>query len=220
MAPKSKSVETFENLFLPPPVDLDHIPLAYKDYKITQKCEFEFFELHFWLKYIFLDHSDEIGLWESNFPLYMFPRTFHFPEFALKCQAHYFPGQRDIVSSSSETLFTVTPKYINQMLQIPKHDPAILFSIKAMKDMYQKLTFPQRAQIFDIFCQKTLNFARTILPIHPPSSLSGPTRSFPFFVTCQDTSQMNGLMNLSQVFCPFFPHKKKLQSNLISVSFQ
>ena len=48
--------------------------MADKDYKITEpKCEFDFFELHFWLKDIFLDQSDEIGLWESNLPLYMFP---------------------------------------------------------------------------------------------------------------------------------------------------
>jgi hypothetical protein len=62
MAPKSKSSETVENPFLPPPVDLDRIPLADKDYLIAEpKCEFDFFELHFWLKDVFLDQSDEIG---------------------------------------------------------------------------------------------------------------------------------------------------------------
>jgi hypothetical protein len=139
-------------LFLPPPVDLDHIPLADKDYKITEpKCEFDFFELHLWLKDIFLDQSDEIGLWESNLPLYMFPQTFHFLEFALKCQSHYLPSQRAIVSSSGESLFTITPESINQMLQIQRSDPVIPFSIKALNNLYQKLSFPQRAQIFEIF---------------------------------------------------------------------
>jgi hypothetical protein len=48
MAPKEKSTETSENPFLPPPIDLDHIPLADKGYKIIElKCEFDFFELHF-----------------------------------------------------------------------------------------------------------------------------------------------------------------------------
>jgi hypothetical protein len=48
MDPKDKSVETYKYPFLPPPIDLDHIPLADKDYKITEpKCEFNFFELHF-----------------------------------------------------------------------------------------------------------------------------------------------------------------------------
>jgi hypothetical protein len=63
MAPKAKSVETSENPFLTPPIDLDHIPLVDKDFKITDlKCKFNFFESHFSLKDIFLDESDEIGL--------------------------------------------------------------------------------------------------------------------------------------------------------------
>jgi hypothetical protein len=70
MAPKAKSTDTSENPILPPPVDLDHIPLMDKDYKITElRCEFDFFKFHSWIKDIFLDQSDEIGLWESNLPL-------------------------------------------------------------------------------------------------------------------------------------------------------
>jgi hypothetical protein len=78
----------------------------------------------------------------------MFPQTYHFPEFSLKCQAHYLPSQRAIVSSSGETLFTITPESINQMLQIPRIDSASPFSIEILNDLYQKLSFPQRAQIF------------------------------------------------------------------------
>ena len=145
MAPKAKSSDTSENSILPPPVDLDHMPLADKDYKITEsRCEFDLFELHTWLKDIFLDQSDEIRLWESNLPLYMFPQTYNFLEFALKCQACYSPDQRAIVSSSSETLFTITPESIDQMLQIPRNDSTIPFSIESLNNMYQKLTFPQR----------------------------------------------------------------------------
>jgi hypothetical protein len=56
MAPKSKSVETEENTFLPPPIDLDHAPLVDKDYRVAEpKCEFNLFELHFWIIDIFLD---------------------------------------------------------------------------------------------------------------------------------------------------------------------
>jgi hypothetical protein len=73
MAPKSKSFEAVDNTFLPSPVDLDHIPLANKDYLIVDpKCKFDFFELHFWLKDVFLDQSDKIGLSKSNLPLYLF----------------------------------------------------------------------------------------------------------------------------------------------------
>jgi hypothetical protein len=50
-------------LFLLPPVDLDKILLADKDYLITDtKCDFDFVDLQSWLKEVFLDQSDEIGL--------------------------------------------------------------------------------------------------------------------------------------------------------------
>jgi hypothetical protein len=37
------------------------------------------------------------------------------------------------------------------MLQIPIIDSGSSFSIEVLKDLYQKLSFPQRAQIFEIF---------------------------------------------------------------------
>jgi hypothetical protein len=90
MAPKSRKSEAEENPFLPPPVDLDRIHLAEKDHLITDtRCEFEFADLQSWLKDIFLDQSDEIGLGESKLPLYFFPQVHHFPKFSLKFQAHY-----------------------------------------------------------------------------------------------------------------------------------
>jgi hypothetical protein len=152
MVPKSKQSEVDENPFLLPPVDLDRIPLADKDYLISEpKCEFDFVELHSWFRDTFLDQSDEIGLWESNLPLYLFPQIHHFPEFALKCQAHYLPDQRAIVSSSGETLFTITPEAIDQMLQIPRAESFSPFTIEILTEMYQKLSFPQRVQIFELF---------------------------------------------------------------------
>jgi hypothetical protein len=120
MEPKSKQAEGEENSFLPPPVDLDRIPLANKDRLIAYtKCDFDFPDLQSWLKKVFLDQSDEIGLWESNLPLHLFPHIHPFLEFSLKCQAHYIPEQRAVVSSSREILFLITPETINQMMQIP-----------------------------------------------------------------------------------------------------
>ena len=146
MAPKSKATETEENSFLPPLVDLDHIPLVDKDYLIAElKCEFNFFELHFWIKDVFLYQSDKLRLLDSILPLYLFPQTYHFPEFYLKCQDHYLPDQRAIVSSSRETLFTITPQAIDQMLQIPRVDSPSPFSIEILIELDQKLSFPQRA---------------------------------------------------------------------------
>ena len=152
MAPKGKSFDTSGNPMVPPPIDLDHIPMEDKDYKVADpKCEFDLFELHCWLKDNFLDQSDEIGLWESNLPLYMFPQTYPFPKFVLKCQASYLPSQRAITFHNGEILFTITPETINQMLQIPQNNSTTPFSIEALNELYQKLTFSQWAQIFEIF---------------------------------------------------------------------
>jgi hypothetical protein len=47
MDPKDKFVDTSENPMIPLPIDLDHIPMAEKDYKVVElRCEFDFFELH------------------------------------------------------------------------------------------------------------------------------------------------------------------------------
>ena len=146
MVPKSKKLEVEENPFLPPPLDLDRIPLDDKDHLIVDTiCEFDFAELQSWLKDTFLDQSDEIGLWESNLPLYIFPQVHRFPEFALKFQAHYLPDQRTIVLSSGETLFFITPKAIDQMMHIPRIESASPFNLEIITELYQKLSFPHRA---------------------------------------------------------------------------
>jgi hypothetical protein len=63
IATKSKQAEGEENSFLPPPVDLDRIPLVDKDWLIAEKkCDFDFTDLQSWLKEVFLDQSDEIKL--------------------------------------------------------------------------------------------------------------------------------------------------------------
>lgn len=78
---------------LPPPVDLNHVPLLDPHYKILEtNCEFDLFELHSWLKHKFLDQSDEINLWESSLPLFMFPQTHFFLELVSWCQLSYVPS--------------------------------------------------------------------------------------------------------------------------------
>jgi hypothetical protein len=167
MAPKSKKAEVEENPFLPPPVDLDRIPLADKDYLISEtRCEFDFAELQSWFKDTFLDQSDEIGLWESNLPLYLFPQVHHFPEFSLKCQAHYLPDQRVVVSSSGETLFFITPEAIDQMMQISRAESASPFNLEILTELYQNLSFPQRAQIFELFLPQDAQLPKKNPPYH------------------------------------------------------
>ena len=172
MAPKPRQAEGEENSFLPPPVDLDKIPLFDKDRLITDtQCDFDFSYLQSWLREVFLDQSDEIGLWESNLPLYLFPQIHHFPEFTLKCQAHYIPEQRAVVSSSGDTLFFITAEDIDQMMQIPRADFASPFNLEILTELYQKMTFPQRTQIFELFLPTSTQFPSTN-PSYPSSLFS------------------------------------------------
>jgi len=78
---------------LPPPVDLDHIPLLDLHYKLSEtNCEFNLFEIHNWLKQKFLDQSDEINPWEPTLPQFMFPQTHFFPLLVSSCQLSYVPS--------------------------------------------------------------------------------------------------------------------------------
>jgi len=99
----------------------------------------------------------------------MFPQTHHFPEFSLKFQARYSPGQRAIVSSYGETMFTDRFEAIDHILKIPRSNSAILFSIEALNDLYQKITFPHRAHIFEIFLPKDAQLPKKNPPY--PSSI-------------------------------------------------
>lgn len=84
---------------LPPLIDLDHLPLVDLHYKIIEtNFEFDFIKHHNWLKQKFLDQSDELNLWESTLPQFMFPQTHHFPELVSWCQLSYVPSQRGIMS--------------------------------------------------------------------------------------------------------------------------
>jgi hypothetical protein len=165
MAPKPRLAEGEENPFLPPPVDLDKIPLVDKDRLIAETiCDFDFLDLQSWLREVFLDQSDEIGLWESNLPLYLFPQIHHFPEFTLKSQAHYILDQRAIVSSSGDVLFFITPEDIDQMMQIPRANSVSPFDLEILTELYQKMTFPQRAQIFELFLPTSAQLPSTNPP--------------------------------------------------------
>jgi hypothetical protein len=173
MVSKSRQVEEEENPFLPPPVDLDKIPLVDKDRLIADTiCGFDFSDLQSWLREVFLHQSDEIGLRESNLPLYLFPPIHHFPEFALKCQSHYIPDQKAIVSSSGDVLFFITSEDIDQMMQITRAESASPFNLEILTKLYQKMTFLQRAQIFELF-----------LPISAPLPSTNPSYPSSMFST-------------------------------------
>jgi hypothetical protein len=87
----------------------------------------------------------------------------------LKCQDHYIPEKRAIISSSGEIFFLITPKSIDQMMQIPRADSASPFNLEILTELYQKMNFPQRAQIFDLFLPTSAQFPSTNPPY--PSSM-------------------------------------------------
>jgi hypothetical protein len=56
MVSKARQAEEEENPFLPPPVDLDKVPLVDKDRLIADTiCGFDFSDLQSWLQEVFLD---------------------------------------------------------------------------------------------------------------------------------------------------------------------
>jgi len=75
-------------------------------------------ETHCWSKDRFLNHVDDIHLWESNFPKYTFLEVNPFPDIVHFSHAYYLPSQRAIVAPNHELLFTIIVESINQMLQI------------------------------------------------------------------------------------------------------
>jgi hypothetical protein len=66
-------------------------------------------------------------------------------------------------------MFFITPEAIDQMMQIPRTKSASPFNIEIITELYQKLSFPQRAQIFEFFLPRDAQFPKSNPPY--PSSL-------------------------------------------------
>jgi len=84
----------------------------------------------------------------------MFPHTYSFLDMVIWCQSKYNPLQRTIVDENGDILITISAETTNQMLLIPDNDSLSFLSTITLIDLYHKLTFPQRAQIFEIFFPK------------------------------------------------------------------
>ena len=82
-----------------PQVDLDHVALADKYYKIHEtESNFYLFDVYCWLEDKLLDEVDDIGLWETKLPYYIFPKTHSYPEFIREFHACYDINQRVVVT--------------------------------------------------------------------------------------------------------------------------
>jgi hypothetical protein len=73
------------------------------------------------------------------------------------------------VSSTREILFLITLETIDQMMEISRVKSASPFNLEIITELYQKLLFPQRAQIFEIFIPQSAQLPTTNPPY--PSSL-------------------------------------------------
>ena len=100
-----------------PHLDLEHLPLADMDFQFKDTVAYTLLlKIHCWSKDIYLNHIDDIGLWESNFPKYQFPEVHVFPKIVHMCHACYIPSERAIMSPNQKVLFTITAESINEML--------------------------------------------------------------------------------------------------------
>jgi len=75
------------------------------------------------------------------------------------------------MSSSGDALFFITPEDIDQMLQITRAESVSPFNLEILTELYQKMTFPQRAQIFELFLATSAPLPTTS-PLYPSSMFS------------------------------------------------
>lgn len=70
------------------------------------------------------------------------------------------------MAHNGDILITIPVQTINEMLLVPLIDFLTQFSLEALTDLYHKLTFPQRAQIFKIVFPEDAEFPKR----NPPYS--------------------------------------------------
>ena len=76
-----------------PHLDLDHLPQADRDFKIKDTSVIELLlKIHCQSRDKFLNHANEICLWESNLPKYQFPQVQIFPKIVHYFHANYVPN--------------------------------------------------------------------------------------------------------------------------------
>ena len=74
------------------------------------------FDVYCWLEDKFVEEDDEIDLWETQLPLYIFPKTHSFPKFIRKFQTYYDINQRTVVTPIGEILFAINAQSIQKMM--------------------------------------------------------------------------------------------------------
>lgn len=138
-----------------PHLALNHLPLADNDFQIKDTCAKEsLLKVHCQSRGRFLNHADEIGLWESDFPKYQFPQVHIFPKIVHMCYACYIPSHITIMSHDQKVLFTITVESINEMLQFQPGPSLTPLSIGDLLDLYPKLSSVKLTQLFQTFIKE------------------------------------------------------------------
>lgn len=107
-----------------PHLDIDHLALEDRYFQIKDTVTQEnLLRIHCWANDRFLNHVDNINLWESSFPKYTFPKVHPFLDIVHFYHACNIPSQRVIIAPNQDFLFSITVESINHMLQIqPSHN--------------------------------------------------------------------------------------------------
>lgn len=85
---------------------LDYLPLADKDFQIKDLViDKDHLKVFCQSRDNYLNGSDILGLWESNFPMYFLPSVHVFLDLIHQCQANYDPNCRAVMSPSQTILF-------------------------------------------------------------------------------------------------------------------
>lgn len=72
MPPKDKGPEDIVNPLIYPPVDIHHVHMADRDYKIHKTlCELDLFEMYCWLKDKYIEKSDDPTVGVKPTPLHL-----------------------------------------------------------------------------------------------------------------------------------------------------
>lgn len=152
MPPKGKEIVEIPNPLIDPQVDFHHTPLVNKDCKIIESSsQFDLYEIYCCMEDQLVDQSDEIGLWDSNLPHYIFPHKHRAPKFVRKCHESYDPNQRAIIPPTGEILCFINVESIEKILQAPTMAPTHPFSRENLIGAYQKLDLTKISQTLEFF---------------------------------------------------------------------
>jgi len=183
--------------------------LVDKDLKIIDTVtDSNLLEFHCWSHDKLIDQANDIHLWDSILPKCAFSQTYQFPELIKLCEINYLPNERAIVTPTQEILLTINAQSINKMLHIQPELEGVPLSIGTLTELYLKLDFPKRPQIFQTFLAEIAQIPKK----NPPYS----TAMFPeqtkkvTMLSCilgyfTDENVDESILGFLSIFCPGQP---------------